>query len=98
MFNISDISYLKKKESDIKNVILVSGVKIILVISSTNTEKLFSKKDINFYEKEIKFFKEKLENKNFINKAPKKIVELQKKKLADAQKNLQLLKENNVQN
>ena len=48
-------------------------------------------KEIEFYKKEIKFFEKKLNNEQFINKAPKKIIEQQKKKLLEAKKNLKLL-------
>ena len=60
---------------------------------STNNNIL---KKIEFYEKEVSYFKKKLDNKNFIKKAPKKIVDLEKRKLVDAEKNLKLLKLSNV--
>ena len=46
---------------------------------------------IEFYKNEIKFFEKKLNNKQFMNKAPKIIIEQQKKKLLEAKKNLKLL-------
>ena len=49
-------------------------------------------KKIKFYKDEIKFFEKKLKNKNFVNKAPLKIVNENKAKLKDALKNLDLLK------
>tara|TARA_B100001564_G_scaffold264071_1_gene225632 strand:+ start:7 stop:1098 length:1092 start_codon:yes stop_codon:yes gene_type:complete len=54
-------------------------------------------KKIEFYEKEIVFFEKKLKNKNFINKAPKKVVDENRTKLVEAKKNLEFLKKN-VQN
>ena len=53
-------------------------------------------KKIEFYEKEIIFFEKKLNNKNFVDRAPTKVVEENKKKLVEAKKNLEFLK--NVQN
>ncbi len=55
------------------------------------------KKKIDFYEKEIVFFEKKLNNKNFINKAPKKVVDENRTKLVEARNNLEFLKKN-VQN
>ena len=40
----------------------------------------------------LNFLKKKLKNKNFVNKAPLKIVNENKAKLKDALKNLDLLK------
>jgi valyl-tRNA synthetase len=52
------------------------------------------KKKIEFYEKEIIFFEKKLNNKKFINKAPKKVVDENRTKLVEARKNLDFLKKN----
>ena len=79
-----------------KNIFLSSKIKFSLLFDlnlSTNNNLL---KKIEFYEKEVSYFKKKLANKNFINKAPKKIVDSEKKKLAEAKKNLKLLKPSNV--
>ncbi len=54
------------------------------------------KKKIDFYKKEIIFFEKKLNNRNFVDKAPTKVVEENRKKLVEAKKNLEFLK--NVQN
>ena len=58
-------------------------------VESTNIEKA---KKIKFYEEEVKFFKNKLSNKNFITNAPVKIVNENKSKLKEAEENLILLK------
>ncbi|PPR26579.1 MAG: hypothetical protein CFH34_00885, partial [Alphaproteobacteria bacterium MarineAlpha9_Bin4] len=52
-------------------------------ISSDNNQKDFSflNKELIMYEEEIKRIEKKLENKNFIDKAPKKIVDENKYKL-----------------
>ena len=49
---------------------------------------------IDFYKKEIIFFETKLNNKNFIEKAPQKVVDENKKKLSEVKKNLKLLTDN----
>ena len=48
-------------------------------------------KKILFYENEINFFKKKLKNSEFINKAPSKIINQHKQKLEEAKRNLKLL-------
>ena len=47
--------------------------------------------------KRLFFFEKKLNNKNFINKAPKKVVDENRTKLVKARENLEFLKKN-VQN
>ena len=74
-----------------------SGLKFI--IDYENKEKS-NKDDVNkkikFYEGEVKFFEIKLKNKNFLSKAPEKVINENKAKLKEALKNLDLLKNNNV--
>ena len=53
-------------------------------------------KKIKYYEQEVKFFENKLKNKNFLSKAPLKIVNENKAKLKEALKNLNLLIKKNV--
>ena len=60
-------------------------------ISDIDNQAESVEKLINHYQKEIKFFMDKLSNKNFIKKAPSKIVDEQKKKLKDAEQSLKLL-------
>ncbi len=76
-----------------KKILIVKNVKFILdsVVDKNNTISNVSTKEIEFYKNEIKFFEKKLNNKQFMNKAPKKIIEQQKKKLLEAKKNLKLL-------
>ena len=69
------------------------------VINYKNKEKSNKydvKKKIKFYEGEVKFFEIKLKNKNFLSKAPQKVINENKAKLKEALKNLDLLKNNNV--
>ena len=55
---------------------MIFGVKLIITSTGNanfSDQKSLSKK-ILYYENEINFFKEKLKNKEFINKAPSKII------------------------
>ena len=74
---------------------IISNIKFGLDIKD---EKKQGKDDlsqkIQFYKKEIKFFEKKLKNKNFLEKAPTKIVDENRNKLIEAKKNLKLLKVN----
>ena len=58
---------------------------------TSNKQKIKIEEQIVFYTKEIEYFKKKLKNSNFINKAPQKIVNAEKEKLSAAIKNLKLL-------
>lgn len=94
-FNINKINYLNTNNLDFDFV--CSGLKF--VIDYENKEKS-NKDDVNkkikFYEGEVKFFEIKLKNKNFLSKAPEKVINENKAKLKEALKNLDLLKNNNV--
>ena len=94
-FNINKINYLNTNNLDFDFV--CSGLKF--VIDYENKEKS-NKNDVNkkikFYEGEVKFFEIKLKNKNFLSKAPEKVINENKAKLKEALKNLDLLKNNNV--
>ena len=64
------------------------GLKFVIVPSGDSKftdQKTLSKK-ILFYENEINFFNEKLKNKEFLSKAPSKIIDQQKLKLEEAKK------------
>ncbi len=71
---------------------VISGTKFSIILAA---KKINQKKNIEdqiiFYTKEIEYFKKKLKNSNFINKAPQKIVNAEKEKLNLAIKNLKLL-------
>ena len=94
-FNINKINYLNTNNLEFDFV--CSGLKF--VIDYENKEKS-NKDDVNkkikFYEGEVKFFEIKLKNKNFLSKAPEKVINENKAKLKEALKNLDLLKNNNV--
>ena len=77
-------------------IFLSSGFKFgIISDNKKNNEGVIEKKR-NITNKRLKFFKNKLKNKNFLSKAPKKIVNENKAKLKEAEKNLNLLIKKNV--
>ena len=80
IFDFEEIIYAKEGYSE-KKILIVKNVKFILdsVVDKNNTISNVSTKEIEFYKNEIKFFEKKLNNKQFMNKAPKKIIEQQKK-------------------
>ena len=96
LFNFDKITY---RTLDHESKFIISS-KIKFNVSEngqTIIEESKIKKKIDFYKKEIIFFEKKLNNKNFVDKAPTKVVEENKKKLVEAKKNLEFLKKN-VQN
>ena len=95
LFNFDKITY---RTLDYESKFIISS-KIKFNVSEngqTIIEESKIEKKIEFYEKEIIFFEKKLNNKNFVDKAPTKVVEENRKKLVEAKKNLEFLK--NVQN
>ncbi len=99
IFRFNEVKYKEKCDENNNKVIVVSGLKFILESQENNSSfdtKSLSK-EIEHYKNEVKFFMKKLNNKNFINKAPPRIVEDHKKKLEEAERNLELLVKNNVQ-
>ena len=95
LFNFDKITY---RTLDHESKFIISS-KIKFNVSEngqTIIEESKIEKKIEFYEKEIIFFEKKLNNKNFVDKAPTKVVEENRKKLVEAKKNLEFLK--NVQN
>ena len=71
---------------------IIANTKLSIVESGNNIiDETDIKQKIKFYKNEIQFFEKKLQNKNFIEKAPKKIVNENKFKLLEAKKNLKLL-------
>ncbi len=92
IFNFNSVNYLKKDNSK-KKIIIVKNIKFILDTGITESVSLqkAKEKEIEFLKNEIKFFEAKLNNKNFIDKAPRKIVEIQKSKFLEAKNKLKLL-------
>ena len=82
---------IKGKGPKIKNEvhIITNNVDIYLIGAiDREKEKVRIKKEKENLEKMIKITKNKLANKNFIQKAPKKIVDLEKKKLKEKKQEL----------
>ena len=96
LFNFDKITYTTLDHES--KFIISSKIKFnVSENGQTIIEESNIKKKIEFYEKEIIFFEKKLNNKNFIYKAPTKVVDENRKKLIEAKKNLEFLKKN-VQN
>ena len=95
IFKFESIEYKKNIISETKNhkILVIFGLKLMIVPSGNlnfSDQKSLNKK-ILFYENEINFFKKKLKNSEFINKAPSKIINQHKLKLEEAIRNLKLL-------
>ena len=91
IFKFKEFSYNNKVSSD-SSLFVIGGIKFSIILGTkTNNQKQKIEEQIIFYTKEIEYFKKKLKNSNFINKAPPKIVNAEKEKLNSAIKNLKLL-------
>ena len=90
IFKFKEFTY--NNNSSDSSPFVISGIKFSIILGTkiTNKQKKIDEQII-FYTKEIKYFKKKLKNPNFINKAPQKIVNAEKEKLNSAIKNLKLL-------
>ena len=92
ILNLKEIIYLS--DSSDKNCFVISNIKFNVSQRESENSTNDNKKLIDFYKKEIIFFETKLNNKNFIEKAPQKVVDENKKKLSEVKKNLKLLTDN----
>ena len=93
IFNIRSFELEKNfNQKDIKNFVS-SNMKFGVYLNVKANKEAINDK-INFYENEILFFTKKLSNKNFVKNAPAKIVNEQRKKLALAEKSLEILRNN----
>ena len=90
VLKIKDID-LAKKKFEKYDYFISSKIKFGTIKKETTRISNQIEKKIEHYKNEIKFFEKKLSNKDFLLKAPKKIIEIQKKKLNEAKKNLILL-------
>ncbi|MAH78348.1 MAG: valine--tRNA ligase [Rickettsiales bacterium] len=98
IFSIFNIELVESVEESKKNdfyYFISSEIKYGFQIKKNNLKNKDLIKKINFYKKEILFFNKKLENKNFVNNAPKFVVKEQEEKLKSAERNLKLL-ENSI--
>ena len=93
-FNINQIIYTTSNSKVFD--FLSSGFKFGIVCDEKKNVNDEITKKIRFYKEEVKFFENKLKNKNFLSKAPLKIVSENKEKLKEAKKNLNLLINKNV--
>ena len=92
IFKVKDLVFETKNNENFK-LFFTAQLKFGFYIKKNLSDKIYKEKVI-FLKKEIDFFNNKLKNKNFLKKAPKKIVEEQIRKLEDATKNLDILEKN----
>ena len=90
MFGLKEIKKIKILEPSKFKIFISSEIKYGIYNDKKNINTNLQKQ-IEYYEKEIKIFENKLSNENFRKNAPKIIVEEQIKKLEKAKKNLKLL-------
>ena len=92
IFKFIKIEYALNSSGNDNNVLVVSGVRFLLESQKNDiVDDESLRRKINHYQSEIEHFKKRLSNKNFLEKAPSKLVELEKRKFEDAKKNLKLL-------
>ncbi len=95
IFNVELIESVEERKKNDFYYFISSEIKYGFQIEKNNLKNKDLIKKITFYKKEILFFKKKLENKNFVNNAPKFVVKKQEEKLKSAERNLKLL-ENSI--
>jgi valyl-tRNA synthetase len=97
IFKFKEFTYSNITSSD-SSPFVTSGIKFSIIFDAkkSDNQKRIVEEQIIFYKKEIEYFKKKLTNSNFLNKAPKNVVNTEKEKLNLAIKNLKLLQKNNV--
>ena len=92
IFKINKIKFSDLKIEKKLDIFISSEIKYGFIIKKDESDKeLIS--NINYYKSEISYLSKKLENENFVNNAPKNIVEEQIKKIDKAKKNLKLLED-----
>ena len=89
IFKINNIIYNDKTAKNNADIFISSELKFGVIFEDKNSIKELTGK-INFYKKEILFLSKNLNNENFINNAPKKIIYEQSEKLKSAKANLKL--------
>ncbi len=91
LLSIEKILYTQKPINS--DCFVISNVKFsVNKFGKETIDKSAIKQKIDHYESEIKFFEKKLNNKNFLEKAPPNIVNENRNKLLEAKKNLKILK------
>ncbi len=79
-----------------KNILITMGESEIYLIGAIDEEKevLRIQKEIENLEKMIQFLKDKLNNKDFVNKAPQELVQKERERLEKSQNELEKLQQN----
>ena len=91
--NLSDIKQTEEKPKNCFSFMIKSSEYFIPLSSSINFEEEIekSKKELNYYIGFLKSIKNKLNNKRFIENAPKKVVDNEKNKESDTEAKIKIL-------
>ena len=91
--NLSDIKQIEEKPKNCFSFMIKSSEYFIPLSSSINFEEEIekSKKELNYYIGFLKSIKNKLNNKRFIENAPKKVVDNEKNKESDTEAKIKIL-------
>ena len=97
MANISDIAVVSVFDTTVSGqTFMVDTIEFFVPLSgkiNLEEEIAKAKSDIEYYEKFLKSVSTKLNNENFVKNAPKQVVELEQKKMSDAQTKIANLQE-----
>ena len=97
MANISDITIVSVFDTTVSGqTFMVDTIEFFVPLSgkiNLEEEIAKAKSDIEYYEKFLKSVSTKLNNENFVKNAPKQVVELEQKKMSDAQTKIANLQE-----
>lgn len=92
IFKIRKIIFeTKNNNNDSLKLFFNNGLKFGLSINENVSDEIYDEK-VKYFKNEIDYFNKKLQNRSFLEKAPKNVVEEQKRKLNNAIKNLKKLK------
>ena len=92
IFKIRKIIFVtKNNNNDSLKLFFNNGLKFGLSINENVSDEIYDEK-VKYFKNEIDYFNKKLQNRSFLEKAPKNVVEEQKRKLNNAIKNLKKLK------
>ena len=91
--NLSDIKEIKEKPKNCFSFMVKSSEYFIPLSLSINTEKEIekSKKELNYYIGFLKSVRNKLNNKRFMDNAPKQVVDNEKNKESDTEAKIKIL-------
>ena len=93
--NLSEIQYIAEKVSGTYSFIENNIEYLVPVAQNINVEEELAKlnADLAYMEKFLKSVMGKLSNEKFVNNAPEQVVAVERKKKADAEEKIKILKE-----